>query len=159
MKKTALVLTMVSVIALGACESMQGAGNKEMIGAGSGAVLGGILGSKVGKGNGQLWATGAGVLVGALMGSSIGRSLDKADLAYANQANQQAYSAPMGKKITWDNPESGNSGSVTPVRDGYTDDGDYCREYQQTIIVGGQEETAYGQACRQPDGSWKIMNN
>lgn len=158
MKKTALVLTMVSVIALGACESTQGRGNKELVGAGSGAVIGGILGSKVGGGNGQLWATGAGVLVGALLGSSIGRSLDKADLAYANKANQQAYSAPIGETITWNNPESGNSGSVTPVRDGYTNAGSYCREYQQTIIVGGKSEQAYGTACQQPDGSWEIQS-
>jgi len=25
------------------------------------------------------------------------------------------------------------------------------------VIVGGQEEQAYGTACRQPDGSWKIV--
>lgn len=158
MKKTLLMLTMASVMTLGACESMQNAGNKEMIGTGSGAILGGILGSKVGKGNGQLWATGAGVVVGALMGNSIGSSLDKADMTYANRANQRAHSAPIGEKITWNNPESGHSGSITPVRDGKDTSGAYCREYQQTVIVGGQEQSAYGTACQQPDGSWKVVN-
>ena len=28
------------------------------------------------------------------------------------------------------------------------------REYQTTIIIGGEEMDAYGTACLQPDGSW-----
>jgi surface antigen len=42
------------------------------------------------------------------------------------------------------------------VRTYQTSAGQYCREYQQTIVVGGQSQSAYGTACRQPDGSWKI---
>ena len=32
-----------------------------------------------------------------------------------------------------------------------------CRELTQTITVGGQAVQATGTACRQPDGSWRIM--
>ena len=157
MKNFALLTMILAVFALGACDTMNGRGNKELLGAGSGAVIGGVLGSNVGKGKGQLWATGAGVLLGAVLGSEIGRSLDKADMAYAEKANIQAHSAPIGETISWNNPESGHYGSVTPTRDGYTDSGRYCREYQQTIVVGGQTEQGYGTACRQPDGSWEIV--
>jgi len=45
------------------------------------------------------------------------------------------------------------------VRDGRTDSGAYCREFQSEIIVGGERETGYGTACRQPDGSWKIVES
>jgi hypothetical protein len=31
-----------------------------------------------------------------------------------------------------------------------------CREYSVPITVGGKEETAYGRACRQADGTWQI---
>jgi hypothetical protein len=31
-----------------------------------------------------------------------------------------------------------------------------CREYNAQINVGGQPQPAYGWACQQPDGSWKI---
>ena len=158
MKKLMLLGLMVASVTLAGCESMQGAGTKQKVGAATGAVVGGILGSKVGKGNGQLWATGIGVLLGTLVGSEAGRSLDKADIAYANQANHQAHSAPIGEAITWNNPETGNSGAVTPVRDGNDNGGRYCREYQQTIYVGGQQETGYGIACQQPDGSWEIVS-
>ena len=116
------------------------------------------MGSKVGGGSGQLWATGVGVLLGTLVGSEVGRSLDKADMVYAQRANSQAHSAPLGEAISWNNPESGNYGSVTPVRDGADKAGRYCREYQQTIYVGGQQENGYGIACEQPDGSWEIVS-
>ena len=158
MKNLALVMMFVSTLALGACETFQGAGNKQLIGAGSGAVLGGILGSKVGGGSGQLWATGAGVLLGTLVGSEIGKSLDKADQQYMSNASYEAQTAPIGEPITWNNPESGNSGEVVATKEGYSASGRYCREYQQTIYVGGKEETGYGTACQQPDGSWQIQS-
>lgn len=158
MKKIMLLTAMILSVGLAGCESMQGAGTKQKVGAVGGAVLGGTLGSKVGKGNGQLWATGIGVLLGALVGSEVGKSLDKADMVYAQRANHQAHSAPLGEEISWNNPESGNSGSVTPTRDGKDTAGRYCREYQQTIYVGGQQETGYGIACQQPDGSWEIVS-
>ncbi len=137
---------------------MNGVGTKQTIGAGSGALIGGILGSKVGDGNGQLWATGAGALIGAFLGSEIGKTLDAADKQQMSGAIYEAHNAPVGEPISWNNPESGNHGEVVATKDGYSSSGKYCREYQQTIYVGGQEETAYGQACRQPDGSWEIVS-
>ncbi len=158
MKKIILMTAMIASIGLAGCESFQGAGTKQTVGAASGAVLGGILGSRVGNGNGQLWATGIGVLLGGLVGSEVGRSLDKADIAYANAANAKAHSAPLGEEITWNNPETGNSGSVVTTRDGRNAENNYCREYQQTIYVGGKQESGYGIACQQPDGSWQIVS-
>lgn len=158
MKNLVLVMMAFSIISLTACETLEGRGNKEIVGAGAGAVLGGLAGSAIGKGSGRDWAIGAGVLAGALLGSEVGRSLDKADMMYAQRANETAYTAPIGETVSWNNPESGHSGTVTPTRDGYSSSGRYCREYQQTIYVGGREESAYGTACRQPDGSWEIVN-
>jgi len=37
-------------------------------------------------------------------------------------------------------------------------DGSFCREYTSMAEVGGKSETAYGRACRQDDGSWKIAS-
>jgi surface antigen len=159
MKNVVLSMMLMAALFVGACENtMRGAGNKQMIGTGTGAVLGGLLGSQVGGGSGRLWATGAGVLLGALAGSEIGASLDNADRAYANQANNRALSAPIGETIAWNNPDSGNYGNITPTRDGYSTGGRYCREYQQTVVVGGKQQSAYGTACRQPDGSWEVVS-
>lgn len=34
---------------------------------------------------------------------------------------------------------------------------DYCREYTRTVWIGGREQEAYGTACLQPDGAWKVV--
>lgn len=34
----------------------------------------------------------------------------------------------------------------------------YCREYTMTTMVGGRPVEAYGTACMQPDGSWRIVS-
>lgn len=132
--------------------------NKQAIGGVGGAVVGGLLGSKVGKGSGQLWATGAGALLGALAGSSIGASLDKADQMYANRAFSQATAAPVGQQITWSNPENGNNGTYTTTRTGKAASGAQCREFTQTINIGGQTKQGVGTACQNADGSWQITN-
>jgi len=31
-----------------------------------------------------------------------------------------------------------------------------CRAYDAQIMIGGQPQPAYGWACQQPDGSWRI---
>jgi surface antigen len=158
MKKVALMTMAIAALSLPACQTLDSAGNKQLIGGGSGAVLGGLLGSQLGKGSGQLWGTGAGVLLGALVGSEIGKSLDNADRAYMGQAANRAHSAPVGETVNWNNPESGNSGTIKTTRDGYSSSGRYCREYQQTVVVGGRSQSAYGTACRQPDGNWEIVS-
>ena len=161
MKKFTLVTMAVASLTLSACADngggLGGMGTKQTIGTGVGALGGGLLGSQVGHGTGRLWATGAGVLLGGLIGNSVGASLDNADRAAAAQAQTQAYAAPVGQTIAWNNPQSGNSGTYTPVRDGTSSSGQYCREYQTTVVIGGQTKRAYGTACRQPDGQWQIQ--
>lgn len=132
-----------------------GAGPKQQIGTIGGALAGGLAGSQFGSGSGRLWATGAGVLIGALAGNNIGRSLDRADQQYLAQASVRSFET--GAPVQWNNPDSGNYGSVAPGRS-YQARGGYCREYTQTINIGGRAERAYGTACRQPDGSWQIQN-
>jgi len=39
-----------------------------------------------------------------------------------------------------------------------SDNGDYCREYRHTVTIEGQRREAYGHACRQPDGSWRMVD-
>jgi len=69
-------------------------------------------------------------------------------------AQVKATTAPVGEKIVWKTTDS--SGYVVTTREGTGSSGLQCREFQQSIIVGGKEEQAYGTACLQPDGSWKI---
>jgi hypothetical protein len=36
--------------------------------------------------------------------------------------------------------------------------GDYCREYTRTVFIGGRTEQAYGVACLEPDGAWRVAD-
>lgn len=138
-----------------ACQTV----TKQQMGVGTGVIIGGLLGSQIGKGGGQKWAIGAGALLGALAGSEIGRQLDEADKMYMNRSYSEAHTVPMGETVSWNNPDSGHSGSIKPVRDGYTKETNrYCREYEQTIYIDGRQEIATGQACQQSDGRWEIIN-
>jgi surface antigen len=156
MSFTKYVVPAFVAVALVGCQST-GQGEKELGGTLVGAGLGGLAGSQIGSGTGQLAAVGAGVLLGGLLGNQVGKSLDRADRAEIARAQQTAYSAPVGQQINWNNPQSGNYGTITPTRDGRDATGNYCREFQQTINVGGQPQQGYGTACRQPDGTWKIV--
>lgn len=71
-------------------------------------------------------------------------------------AQIHATTAPVGQTIAWN--DGGASGSVTALRDGHTTAGRYCREFQQTVSIGGGTEQAYGTACQQPDGAWEVVS-
>lgn len=154
-------IALVSLVAVGlsACANND-YGNKQTWGGILGAAGGAVAGSQFGKGKGQLVGVAAGTLLGALIGSEVGKSLDQADRQAMNRTTQDTLErSPSGRTSRWSNPDSGNSGTVTP-RPAYENQaGEQCREFEQTIFVGGREERAYGTACRRPDGSWQIVNN
>lgn len=149
---------LVTTLALGGCAA-DGSNQSETLGTLIGAGLGAWAGSSIGSGDGQIVATAAGTMLGAAIGNQVGRSMDELDRMKARDAQQYAYTAPIGETIVWNNPDSGNYGNVTPVRDGYAGtSGQYCREFQTEVTVDGQQQNGYGTACRQEDGSWKIVS-
>ncbi|HKK30588.1 MAG TPA: RT0821/Lpp0805 family surface protein [Alphaproteobacteria bacterium] len=155
--KKSIVGLVLATLLLAGCA--QQPGPKESVGTLGGAVLGGLLGSQIGGGTGRLWATGAGAVLGSLVGSEVGRSLDRADKVYMAKTTQATLEhSETGSTSTWNNPDTGHSGAVTPTRTFQRPDGQYCREFQQTVTIGGKEEQAYGTACRQPDGTWKVVS-
>jgi hypothetical protein len=69
-------------------------------------------------------------------------------------AQQPVYYAPpaAAQPIDWNEIDE----DLTVVSEGYNDRGQFCREFQKEIVVGGRVERGYGLACLQPDGSWRI---
>ncbi len=133
--------------------------SKQQQGAAAGAVVGGVLGSALGKGHSDRgWATALGVIFGAVVGDQIGAQLDERDRLLAAQNLQYSLeSTKDGAVTTWQNPNSGNSGTATPTATVVKSDGTPCREFTTEIQVGGENQQGYGTACRQADGSWKIQ--
>lgn len=81
--------------------------------------------------------------------------LNEAQQRAHEAAQVEATSAAVGETIVWN--EGGASGAVTVLRDGRSTMGRYCREFQQTVTIGGATEQAYGTACLQPDGTWEVV--
>ncbi len=133
-------------------------GENQQAGTILGAIAGGLAGAQFGRGTGQLAAVGVGTLLGAAIGGELGRSMDAVDRRLMSQTTEHALNeTPRNTTTTWRNPDNGHYGTITPLNTTEPRAGTYCREYQQTVTVGGQTQEAYGTACRQPDGAWKIQ--
>ncbi len=73
------------------------------------------------------------------------------------QGQQALETAPSGTAVQWRNPDTGATSTIVPQPAFQTSGGQVCREFQETVTIGGQPQQAYGTACRQPDGSWKLQ--
>ncbi|MEE8308114.1 MAG: RT0821/Lpp0805 family surface protein, partial [Gammaproteobacteria bacterium] len=129
--------------------------NRAAIGVVLGGVTGGVIGSTIGRGDGRTAAIIGGTVLGAIVGGSIGRRMDQVD---QNCVGQVLEHAPDGEAITWNTSETGSRHRVTPVKTYQDTEGQYCREYQADSVIGGRQQQTYGTACRQPDGSWRLVN-
>lgn len=118
-----------------------------------GGVLGGAIGSQVGGGQGSTVAAVVGTLIGAAIGGNVGRSMDELDRI---KLASTLENTKTGSSVRWVNPDSGSQYTVTPTLTHETK-GSPCREFTVDGVVGGRKEKVYGTACRQQDGSWRVI--
>jgi len=149
MMKKLLPVAILSLIMLGCANQ----GPNEQSGMVIGGILGGVLGHQVGHGRGNTMTTIIGTMAGAAIGSSIGRSMDELDRM---KMAASLETVRTGVTSEWRNPDSQYEYAVTPTRTYETAQGP-CREYTLDASIGGKTEQIYGHACRQADGSWKIV--
>ena len=152
MKKLILV-GLVTLPLVGGCAT------KMQTGTALGALTGGALAYGLGQDSSkkELW-TVLGIGLGAMIGQSIGQQLDERDQYLMAQTFEFAMEkAPTNERARWEKPDTGHGRTVTPTKTYQTNQGTPCREFTTTVSIGGQEEEAYGTACRQADGSWKIQ--
>ncbi len=150
----------------------------------AGAVIGGVIGGQFGNdGDDRAIGAVAGALLGGAAGASVGqRGCDEQgyyqpgyDQGYYNTSGygpgyDGAYdtddsyyddafeTAAPYQQVRWDDPRTGRYGYVQPA-DWYQDEyGNDCREFEQEIYIDGRRQVATGTACREPDGSWRIVD-
>jgi surface antigen len=129
----------------------------EVTGTVVGGIIGGVIGHQFGDGRVRTASTVIGAALGALIGGELAR--DRHVSEYERHAAYRAFeSAPTGHPVEWRDADRGWRGSYTPLRTYRSRQGNYCRSYEQFIYIDGREHRAYGTACRQPDGSWRIVN-
>lgn len=86
---------------------------------------------------------------------AIARNLNEEQMRAHEVAIVEATTAPVNDPIDWNDGPA--SGTVTATREGHTQDGRPCREFQQEVTIGGTSEKAFGTACQQTDGAWQIV--
>lgn len=154
MHKLIVVLSsMLMALALVACATTSSA-PKEEAGIVIGGIIGGVLGHQIGGGSGRALATALGAVAGGAIGGSIGRSMDELDRM---KMSATLETTRTGVATTWVNPDTGYDYRMQPTRTYEIAEGP-CREYTLDANIGGRTEQIYGTACRQPDGSWRIID-
>lgn len=148
--KKIMVMTLSLSVLLTAC----GPVTNEGVGTVTGGVVGGLIGSQFGGGAGKVAAAAGGALLGAYLGGRIGQYMDRQDRMEMQRALE---TAPVGRAVTWKNPDNGNQYSVKPTRTYYSNE-QPCREYVTHAIIAGKQQQIYGKACREADGSWRVVN-
>lgn len=93
---------------------------------------------------------GAAIAVAAGVGLLLGAAI----------MSQPAYDAPP--PVVYAPAPSGYYGQpplqAVPTSEVYRgNSGQYCREYQSTIRVGGRLQQSYGTACQGEDGDWRVV--
>jgi surface antigen len=150
MKKIIWVSSLSLSVLLASCTQM----NNEGAGTVTGGVLGGLIGSQFGGGSGKVAAAAGGALLGSYLGGNIGRTMDRLDRLEMERALE---TAPTGREIIWQNPDTGNRYTVKPTRTYYANK-QPCREYITKAVIGGRTQQIYGKACRQADGAWRVVS-
>jgi surface antigen len=155
-KRSVVVSAALLIIALVGCEAggmRMGPGTAS--GGLGGAAAGGLLGAALGGGSTGI---ASGVLIGGLLGAGVGQLLDQRSQQMQSQTISRALeSSQSGAMTSWVNPDNGSRGTVTPLRTFRGQDGNYCRDFQQSVVIGGQSQQVNNTACRQPDGSWRTQ--
>ncbi len=82
--------------------------------------------------------------------------MTEASIRAQENAFIMATASPISDPVKWN--DGGTYGTVTPTREGHTNDGRVCREFQQQITIDGKRTQAFGTACQQSDGSWQIVD-
>ena len=155
----AIAIAALGMSIVGGCTSIEeqyGIGIKTQVAAAGGAA-GGLIAAAAGAGS--AWIASS-VFLGALAGGAVGELLNADDKARMALSGYEALKnrAP-DSQTAWRNPATGNSGATT-IDEWYVNaDGVECKRFTQTITADGKGYEVTGAACRQADGTWKIVTS
>lgn len=144
-RMSVFALVVVVVGSLSSCAEL----SKGISGAGLGAAGGALIGQAIGH---NTESTLIGAAVGTMAGYIVGNEMDKADQTQLNSVYETGQS---GQPVVWQNPDSGNTYTVTPqpVLGGKRG---VCRKAEIEAVIDGQREVTMATACRDHNGQWEL---
>jgi surface antigen len=96
-------------------------------------------------------------VTGAVPRSSLAGLLDAEDWRRAKAALSTALDPQgNGSLVGWDNPDSGNKGSFTPVGEPFPTEAGICRVFLAEVDRKADEHAVRGTACSDKGGEWTI---
>lgn len=152
------LLASVATIQLAGCETIEretGLSKETQTGAAAGAAFGGII-ALLADAN-PAWIA-ASTILGGVTGGVIGNYLGKQDAEKHAQTNLRALDTlSQGQTSSWQDSQSGNSGSTTVTKVATRTDGTVCKSFTETVRTKAQTVTKEATACKAPDGTWKTQ--
>jgi surface antigen len=122
------------------------------VGAGVGGGSMALLANQLSGGNAAYTAVGA--VGGAGLGWVVGKLFDN-HAAAEQRALTQAVQSPPGTKVPWDNPRTGQRGTITSGVWGSDKDGP-CRMVTLTAVSDGQAQAVEACVVQHRDGTWRF---
>jgi surface antigen len=79
------------------------------------------------------------------------------DLVFARAAVSEVLSRSSNdSSVPWENPRSGARGTVTAIASAYSQDGQTCRDFLASYVMGNSQAWLQGEACKQQKGVWEV---
>jgi surface antigen len=157
MKKITLMKCTTLALAIGLTLTGCSTNTREQntfLGAGTGAVAGGLLGS-IATGAGSGWIIAGGALVGGLIGGLVGNSVDSND---STQMNSALDDNSIDQPSNWSNDRTRAWYKIIPTSDvvpykHYS----HCRHYLAYARHHSETVKMNGIACRMDNGLWRQV--
>ncbi len=90
--------------------------------------------------------------------AGLARMLNRANRLRLMETTQQTLeSARSGQLLGWRDPASNSGGTVVAARAFQNAESQWCRRFEQSVVVSGEIRRAGGVACRRPDGIWENV--
>lgn len=94
---------------------------------------------------------------GAIPQPAMAKLLEPEDWRRAKAALSTALDPQgNGSMVGWENPDSGNKGSFTPVGNAYPQNSEICRVFLAEVHSRGDAQTLRGTACSEKGEEWVI---
>jgi surface antigen len=83
----------------------------------------------------------------------------EADLVIARAAASEVMSkGGKDASVSWENPQTGGRGTVTPIATARNEDGVTCHEFLASFEREGNSSWMQGDACRANKGKWEVRS-
>lgn len=85
-------------------------------------------------------------------------AFSNADMAVASAATSALLDRDGDTSGPWENPQTGASGTITPLATAYRDNGIECRDFLASYVHEKAEAWMQGEACRNGFGRWEVRS-